>query len=697
MIINNKIIAKFNKENIDKDFDIYRLSKDEKSDFYKTNVLDIPKLGFKAKSVVYTFGNTWYAMFEKETVDKSTLKKAINEESPNTKVEKVDIFVDTIFPNILTQLILNMLYSKDKDTTYSNITGALYFLNNKWMRKDKSTGDLKSFYCLKFKLSYDMYMELAVTTFSKLKYFKSEKVKAMGRYIFDKDSGAFRKKLKLDDYSDDEVFVQKSLNSSYHNTVPFLKFKSINDFRSSKVGIFDKFMIEVEEELGGYITIENGGYTDFKTVKPEYESFEISDYGMLLSDREIVIEDLVQSEESRELVNRIRVDLEDVYKINTRVGEIDKEALNIRIIFNKEYYEKNKVEDPHNNISSDFIVQHRTIESFESFSSVNSEKDKKAYHKKENSTLKKIIQELIIKDNIKNKKISLVNWEKYGYEEPWTFIARKEVNSKENSKNKNYIYAKMIVDVDGSLEIITYDAREDNSLDWEFSEIENAFAKYKNPELKPEGLFYKSIDNINVILHTEQFTMPDYKKLREKLSLSDINEKIDVEKIINSLNNMPCQDKAVLLKRDEFIEKLKAFPRYERRKEINKELKIKPNASKVINEYLYNDIGILINGEIKSAKNRNEYFNPILDIKYFYYKNKLYYFVGVEPGDLQQSLNNACRIRCIDAYEKIEFEEIIRLLRVEFVRNGLNTVLPFPFKYLNEVLDMNLNYFYRNK
>ena len=90
MIINNKIIAKFNKENIDKDFDIYRLAKDEKSDFYKTNVLDIPKLAFKAKSVVYTFGNTWYAMFEKETVDKSTLKKAINEESPNTRVENLN-------------------------------------------------------------------------------------------------------------------------------------------------------------------------------------------------------------------------------------------------------------------------------------------------------------------------------------------------------------------------------------------------------------------------------------------------------------------------------------------------------------------------------------------------------------------------------------------------------------------------------
>lgn len=687
MIINNKINATFNNEKIAEDFDIYKLTKEGKRDFFTTNVLDIPKLQFKAKSVVYTFGSIWYVMFKKGTVDKTEFKNAINEESPNTTVEKVDILVDNIYPNVMTQLILNMLYSNDDDTTYSNITGALYFLNNKWMKKDTKTGELKSFYCIRFKLSSDMFMELAVTTFSNLKCFKSEKIRSQGKYLFDKDTGAFRKKLKTDEDDENKLFVMRSLSSKKHNTVPFLNFESLKGFKSSKVGIFDKFISEVEKELGAYITIENGGYKDYKTVTAEDDSFEVKSYGELLSGTDIVIEDLVQSEESRELVNRIRVDFENNYKIKTRVGQIDKEAFNIRIIFDKEYYEKNELEDPHNNISSDYVVQHRTIESFESYSSVKSDRAANAYHKKENATLKKIIQELIIKDDIRNNKISLVNWSKYGYEESWTFVSRKEIKNVENSKNKNYLYAKMVVAIDGSFEITIYDDREDNFLEWEFSEIENTFTKYKNPELKPEGLFYRSIDNINVILHTEQFTMPDYKKLSEKLKLSDVNEKVDVEKIINSIINMPCDNNAVADKRDEFLEELKTFSRYEKRKVVNEALNIRQKASKVINDYLYNDTGILINAELKSAENRDEYFSPILDIKYFNYKNKLYYFVGVEPGDLKQSLNNACRIRCVEAYENIEFEEVSRLLRVEFVRNGLNTVVPFPFKYLNEVLE----------
>ena len=687
MIINNKINAIFNKERIAEDFDIFKLSLKDKKASYKTNVLDIPNVEFKAKSVVYTYGNVWYAMFKKGEVDKSEFKKIINEEAANTKVEKVDILVDKIYPNVMTQLILNMLYSKDDDTAYSNITGALYFLNHNWMKKDKKSSEMKSFYCLRFKLSSDMFMELAVTTFSKLNCFKSEKIRAQGKYLFDKDTGAFRKKLKSDVYDENELFILRSRNSSNHNTVPFLKFNSLKDFKSSKVGIFYKFISEVEEELGDYITIESGGYKEFDTVNAEDYSFEVKDYASLLMERDIVIEDLVQSEKSGELVIRLREDLKEDYGINARVGAIEKDTFNIRIIFDKEYYEKNELEDPHNNISSDYVVQHRTIESFESYSSVKSDRAANAYHKKENATLKKIIQELIIKDDIRNNKISLANWSKYGYEESWTFVSRKEIKNVEKSKNKNYLYAKMVVDVDGNFEITIYDDREDNSLDWEFSEIENAFAKYKNPELKPEGLFYRSIDNINVILHTEQFTMPDYKKLSEKLKLSDVNEKVDVEKIINSIINMPCDNNAVADKREEFLEKLKTFSRYEKRKVVNEALNIRQKASKVINDHLYNDTGILINAELKSAENRDEYFSPILDIKYFNYKNKLYYFVGVEPGDLKQSLNNACRIRCVEAYENIEFEEVSRLLRVEFVRNGLNTVVPFPFKYLNEVLE----------
>ena len=53
MIITNRIKPSINKENLNRDFDIFKLTKDGKRDFYKNNVLDIPKINFKAVSVVY--------------------------------------------------------------------------------------------------------------------------------------------------------------------------------------------------------------------------------------------------------------------------------------------------------------------------------------------------------------------------------------------------------------------------------------------------------------------------------------------------------------------------------------------------------------------------------------------------------------------------------------------------------------------
>lgn len=683
MIISNKIIANVNKKKIDEDFDIFKLSKEDKKDFYKTNVLDLPSCEFKAKSVVYTWGNTWYAMFKKDTVDKENFKKVINDESPNTRVEKVNLLEENIYPNVLVQLILNMLYSKDDEIAYKNITGKLYFLCNDWMKKDKKTGEIKTFYCLKLEISSDMYMKMSVSTFSKLYYFKDDKLKSNAKYIFDKDTKIFRRKLKGEEYRENEIIINRSLNPKYHNTVPFLSFNSVKDFKQSKVGIYDRFLSDVEDELKEYITIANGGYENYETVGGWGKDFENKEYSKLLRGKDIIIEDLVNNEESKELTNRVILELENEYNVKAKRGILDKNALNLRIINTPEYYEENKLDDPYKEISNDIVVQHRTIESFESFSELTSEFKIKANKKKESATLTKIIQELIIKNDILNKKISLVNWEKCNYTYTWTFVNRKKVEYERDGKKQNkYIYAKMEILQDGTFNIKFYDDSLDYSLDWEFEEIQSAFKKYKIREV--EGLFYKSIDNINVILRTEQFTMPDFKKLRERLEISDGNEKISVEQIINCLNDLPDDDEDITKRKEELLQELNEFSKHETRKEINKVLEIKKKTSKFINQYLFEQLGILINAELKSEKYRNEYFIPILDIKYFYSNNKLYYFVGVEAKKLQQSLNNACIIREVEAYEGVEFEEIIRLLKVEFVKNGYNTVVPFPFKYLNE-------------
>lgn len=95
----------------------------------------------------------------------------------------------------------------------------------------------------------------------------------------------------------------------------------------------------------------------------------------------------------------------------------------------------------------------------------------------------------------------------------------------------------------------------------------------------------------------------------------------------------------------------------------------------------------------------NEYFAAVLDIKYFEKNDKYYYFVGTAEKMLQQSIHNACLLReVISLGKKIDMQELLKLMAVEFVRNGQYTVLPFPFKYLSEIKkrikDLDLGLFY---
>ena len=688
MIINNKIIAEVNKKKIQEDFDIYKLTKEGKQDFYKNNVLDLPTGEFKARSVVYTWGNVWYALFDKNKVDKEKFKKVINDESPNTRVEKVNILEEDIYNNILVQLIINMLYSKDVQTEYHNITGKLYFLCNDWMKKD-SNDKLKTFYCLKLSISPDMYMKLEVETFSRVDCFKEIKFKYKPQYVFDKNSKAFRKKLKNDDFNEEEIFIQKSLNSKKHNTVPFLDFKSYKNFKKCKVGVLAKFMSDVEQELHEYITIKNGEYENYITFDSSINNdFENKNYTELLKDKKFIIEDLVNTTKSKELIDKIIIDLKTEFKVNARRGNLNKDAYNLRIINVPEYYKENELEDPHDNVGDSIVVQHRTIESFKSFDDSSSEYKIKQNNKREKATLVKIIQELIIKDNLINKKLSLVNWKTCNYENSWVFVKRKKVEyNNDNEKKEKYIYCKMEIFKDGTFSLEYFDDSKDYPLDSEFNNIEAVFDKYKyNSTRAIEGIFYKSKDNINTILATEQYTMPNYRRLEEVMKITHDDEKLSVLNIIGCLNNLCSDDQDIIHRRNELVDELSTLPNYATRKEINKKLNIRKSASKLINKYIYDKTGILINGEVNSEKNRDEYFIPILDIKYFYINKILYYFVGVEAKNLQQSFNNACVIRQVVADEENEFEEIIRLLKVEFVRNGLNTVVPFPFKYLNEAL-----------
>ncbi len=705
MIKTNKLIVKFDKNKIQEDFDIYKLSlkpKDgEEENFFEINVLDLPQQEFMARSVVYTYNSSCYVMFDKNTVEKHSFKVAINEEYPDTTVQKLDFEYDEIYPNILAKLLFNMLYSSDSNIQYKNITGKLYYMNRKWMNKK----DMNSFHCIEVNLDKDMYLELKVRTFSKLKLHKSKDALKKAQYIIDPRDGLLKRKLKNENVDRDLIYIQKSLDPKNRNTVDFLKIRSIDKFYESKLGILSKFMEDVKNELKDYITVEHGGYDNCSSIKynPK-DSFENKDYASLLNGKDIVVEDLVNTDESKKIIDTIISRLENDYKIKPKKGHLDKSNFNLRIINNKDYYKQNELEDLYNNIDKDTIVQHITVEGFTSDEKKKG-KSKKNSKNREDAIIGKILQELIIKDDINKHQITLADWEKYRYDSDWTFVMRKKVNYTVGEEEKDkFIYCKMKIFKDGKFDIEFYDDSEkteidENQLFSEFDIIEDVYNKYNEHIHKQqkfegvEGLIYKSIENINVILKTKEFVMPNYDKLKSILEKINPKEMLDVEQIINCIeqfvsnNDNKKKREAENKRRDEFLAELRTFNRYETRRKVKETLKFKSNAEKVLNTYLYQKENILINVPLKGVEGQSKYFDAVVDIKYVEHKDRISYFVGLkEMSDLQFGLNNAVLVREIRGEEKIEFEEIAKLLQVEFVKYKQYTVIPFPFKYIREAL-----------
>ena len=78
-MLTNRINVTYNIENIDADFDIFRVEKSNK-DYYKYNILDSAVYEFKAAAVQWTFGATALVLFRKGEVTEKQFKESIMKE-----------------------------------------------------------------------------------------------------------------------------------------------------------------------------------------------------------------------------------------------------------------------------------------------------------------------------------------------------------------------------------------------------------------------------------------------------------------------------------------------------------------------------------------------------------------------------------------------------------------------------------------
>ena len=110
---------------------------------------------------------------------------------------------------------------------------------------------------------------------------------------------------------------------------------------------------------------------------------------------------------------------------------------------------------------------------------------------------------------------------------------------------------------------------------------------------------------------------------------------------------------------------------------------------KAVVKNVYENTGILLYAYLRGEEARNDYMSGTLDINYLEESEKVAKFcVGEIGSGMKYSMERACVIREVEAVadSKLIFNDVLPLMGVEFVRNGMLTVTPFPFKYLREYI-----------
>lgn len=698
-MLTNRINVTYNMENIDADFDVFRVEKANK-DYYKYNILDSAVYEFKAAAVQWTFGATALVLFRKGEVTEQQFKESIMKEYEDVKIQKIDLFDSEQCSNcfyfenrLLAQLLINSMRTpKHEAFMYNNLTGKLFYHDPSWKHKDKLTGKVNFIRFLEIVIDPGMYLNLEHKTF------KRYDRESNGLYVIDSKTGEFRKKLKTD--TNVITYKEGSLPHN-HFRVDNFDITDITHFRKSKMGVMEQFLRDVNDNLSKYISIdivEREDAQQFDISNLEKKGISELEYGEMLQKKGVVIVDENDSEISKDIVAKLQEELEKYYHVKAAVGNLSGDAYNIRIIHDGEYYAENEMHDPHSDNLKGYIVQHITEEA-EHFTNT----------KGSSPDIKKIVQELIIKGDVRERMISIFDWKRLDSGKDWTFVLRKKIKTKfgENVEHMNfgnkkafnyYNYYRLKIDGNGKMEFDAFcDSNQSETEEWNkicyaYDFVED---KHHGVQNHVEGLMYSNIDNIHAILLTREKTLPNISALMDTLIETDAKERVSKEILLKAINDFETEYIAAGEIISEWKNKLSVETEIITKKSIKKILNMKSGTASKFNRFLHQKYGIWIDGELRKGEFEYLYqIGNLLNIKYDYNENDyldgraFVYYVGAKGNNKKTKYPNACCMRkVISLGETLEYEEALPLMTVEFVRNSQFTVLPFPFKYLREYIE----------
>lgn len=587
MIRTNKLECSIDVAKIAAKYDFFRI---ETSEIYLKSgalMLDAPLLENNTCAVRFDSRKSLLVMMNRDEGNKAKLKQVISkiEGFDCITIKTVDISEVKKFE--LIQLLLNALSRYDlPELNFNNLTGHLYCFHPKWIKKSK--GVIWQVPCMEMRISEEMILSLNIRTFTSGKLqknitFKKKKYHDYPKYVFS-SRNTLRRKLAEDN---EDEFILRQVDGE-KNDIGFLDTKSLDGFRATKMGVLACVIESFNENYEKIAHMEFAQVIASQCIDHDLVAKKSNKNAVKQALKQpIRLVDQVNDEHSEDFLKRVQKVLKDNWSIEAVIGQrVMKNSLNIVLIHDVDYYEG--MDDPHS-LHYDATVQHITREKYDGDSKF---------------TAEAVIHELLIKEDIRNKKISLFNWNELDVAGDVSFGTK----FTDDENESRYFF--MTVHSDG-----TFDIREEiNDLFSQscYASCMEIFDRAEVAKDDVKGIVMDAYGNINVIKDTGWITIPEI---------------IEIKKELEAGNN-----------------------------------------------------------KLRSKAKREDLLSSCLDIKSFRVDNTLYYFVGTIGEGMKYAIHNAANIRRIEPYNGAPefFEKLLPLMNVSFVKNEQLTVMPFPFKYLRE-------------
>lgn len=519
----NKLVVKLNSELLAETYEVFNV-KTSDSHFGRGNnaaklVDDFTNETF-VLSVVYERGNSFYILLRKSSNNSINLNKALKTLSGTEKISVEKMTVGMVSQHILIQLLLNSLGTYEgKILGFNNVTGHLFIHNPSWDKIIK-----RQIVTLELKVTKELLLDWSVRTFTSItkeSYIKFGKKKfgEYPEYVLSKDNILKR----IEKGTDPQAYILRQYGKEKSN-IKFLDTYSLDNFLKTKMGVICDCIEKFNTKFGEMAHLDFDFFNEYQNV--EISSSMVREmnkrFQEIASFHRIVLIDSVLDATSPMCIEELKQRLTKQFGSKVSILKAPKSnAINIILIHDEESY-KDKT-DPHDIVYKDCAVQHITIETVAHLMDIKNDRDKESGWK---SVLDCIMQEVLIKDDIKANHISMVNWEEYHYTNPIIWgISHKE----EDDTSHFYI---MTINPNGEFTII----ERDNTLfdQEEYQDCINIFGK------DDVIGFVKIGDDINVIHNTHLRTIPEINLLKERLSSGDnqVRNKVSIEELFPAVTDI---------------------------------------------------------------------------------------------------------------------------------------------------------------